>query len=54
MTPQLTTVRQPIQQKAARATGLLLNMIDGSVTEPQRIVLPTELIIRQSCGGQIA
>jgi len=52
MTPHLSTVRQPIQQKGARATELLLNLIDGTVKEPQHIVLPTELVIRQSCGGQ--
>lgn len=49
--PHITTVRQPVTEKGARATELLLNLIEGSVKEPQQIILPTELIVRQSCGG---
>lgn len=52
LTPQLTTIRQPILEKGARAADLLLNLIDGSVETPQKILLPTELVIRDSCGAK--
>ena len=57
--PQLTTVRQPIQEIGARAFEVLHNMItadsggsapsDGGDELPD-IVLPTRLIRRESCG----
>jgi DNA-binding LacI/PurR family transcriptional regulator len=50
-TPQLTTIRHPIQQKGARATTLLLDLIEGVIDGPQQILLPTQLAIRQSCGA---
>jgi LacI family transcriptional regulator len=53
--PALTTVRQPIERLGSMATELLLTLIEaGSSEEPrlvQRIVLPAELIVRQSCGA---
>jgi DNA-binding LacI/PurR family transcriptional regulator len=52
-TPQLTTVRQPIFERGARATALLLDMIEGKVTEPHKVILPTHLVVRQSCGARM-
>jgi LacI family transcriptional regulator len=49
--PQLTTVRQPIAERGARATSLLIDMLEGRVDEPQHIILPTQLVIRRSTGG---
>ncbi len=49
--PQLTTIHQPIRQKGALATALLLDLIEGKVKSPQHILLPTHLVIRQSCGA---
>lgn len=46
--PPLTTVRQPLRDKGAVATGLLLDMIEGKVSEPQHVVLPASLIVRES------
>jgi LacI family transcriptional regulator len=51
VSPQLSTVRQPVHEKGAQATRLMLDMIDGSVTEPQHLLLPTELVVRETCGG---
>ena len=48
--PQLTTVHQPIQRKGAVAAEILIDLIEGKRTEPANIILPTELVIRQSCG----
>lgn len=49
--PQLTTVHQPVQQKGAVATALLLDLIEGVVKDPQHVVLPTHLVVRHTCGA---
>ncbi|WP_322816071.1 LacI family DNA-binding transcriptional regulator [Chloroflexus sp.] len=51
MTPALTTVRQPINELGQTAARLLLDhlIIASSEPTPQRVILPTELIIRESC-----
>ncbi len=50
VTPNLTTIRQPIAQIAAKAAQLLLDLIEGRVSGPLQVLLPTQLIIRESCG----
>jgi len=49
MTPPLTTVRAPIEQVGQEAVRQLIRLIRGEQVEP-RLILPTELIIRASCG----
>jgi DNA-binding LacI/PurR family transcriptional regulator len=44
----LTTVRMPLREFGQEAASLILRAIDGSATNIQNIVLPTELIVRQS------
>jgi DNA-binding LacI/PurR family transcriptional regulator/nitrogen-specific signal transduction histidine kinase len=47
--PPLTTVRQPLEEIGRRAVDMLLALLAGeSVAE--RVTLPAELVIRQSCG----
>ena len=48
--PPLTTVRQPIGRMAALAVEALLDLIEQPGSGPRRIVLPTELVIRESCS----
>lgn len=51
--PELTTVRQPIERLGQLAVETLINRIEKKAengTATQRIVLPTELIVRESCG----
>jgi LacI family transcriptional regulator len=52
--PALTTVRQPIERMGSMAADLLLDLLAGPL-DPQvpahRIVLPTELVVRDSCGA---
>jgi LacI family transcriptional regulator len=48
--PPLTTVHQPMRMLAEHACGRLLDRIADPGLPPQVEVLPTHLIIRESCG----
>ncbi len=52
--PPLTTVRQPMRELGARGVARLLEKIANPDLPPQVEVLPTELVIRTSCGCQVA
>jgi LacI family transcriptional regulator len=49
MHPPLTTVRQPMQELGAKAFDLLYSRISASAAKPD-VVLPVQLIVRESCG----
>jgi LacI family transcriptional regulator len=52
--PPLTTVRQPIQRSGILAVETLIDILHNGLEPPHRMILPTELVIRASCGsGQI-
>lgn len=51
--PPLTTVRQPIHRAGAVAAETLIGLIEEPESAPRRIVLPTELVIRASCGANL-
>ena len=48
--PQLTTIRQPIQDLGATAFEVLRSMIGNHEPAHRDVVLPTRLIRRESCG----
>ncbi len=48
---QLTTVRQPINQFGFNAVEVLIDLIDNGIDPPRRIIMDTELVIRQTCGA---
>jgi DNA-binding LacI/PurR family transcriptional regulator len=48
--PPLTTVRQPLREKGAVATSLLLDRLEGKSLEARHIILPTTLVVRESTG----
>lgn len=48
LSPGLTTIRQPLRQMGSIATQLLLNRIHEPDQKQSSIVLPTELVLRQS------
>jgi len=50
ISPTLTTVRQPLKDLGALAARLLQERLQDGRTEPRHEVLPTELMIRASCG----
>jgi LacI family transcriptional regulator len=49
--PPLTTVRQPTHRMGEVATETLIDLIEHPDSPPRRIVLPTELVVRASCGA---
>jgi LacI family transcriptional regulator len=49
--PPLTTVRQPIRQAGALAVETLLDILENGQEPPRRIILPTELVVRATCGS---
>jgi LacI family transcriptional regulator len=51
--PPLTTVRQPIYRLGSTTVDSLLDLIAYPDSSPRRIVLPTELVVRASCGSAL-
>ncbi len=49
LTPSLTTIKQPIYRQGVIAAEMIMDIISGKKVE-EEIQIPTELIIRQSCG----
>ena len=49
--PPLTTIRQQVPTQGAEAARVLLNLLDTPDSGPRRVLLPTELVIRQSTIG---
>jgi len=47
--PPLTTVRQPLHEQGRRAVEMVLAQLAGG-TAPQPVILPTQLVVRRSCG----
>jgi DNA-binding LacI/PurR family transcriptional regulator len=52
--PTLTTVRAPEIELGSQAAQLLLDLINNTPPQNNRLSLPTRLVVRQSCGGQTA
>ncbi|GAB4579788.1 MAG: LacI family DNA-binding transcriptional regulator [Anaerolineales bacterium] len=50
LSPPLTTVRAPIETAGYEAAQQLIHLIEGEEVQPL-ILLPTELVIRRSCGN---
>jgi LacI family transcriptional regulator len=51
--PPLTTVRQPIYRSGVLAAETLIDLIANPSSKPRRIILPTELVIRESSGSTV-
>jgi LacI family transcriptional regulator len=52
--PPLTTIRQPIQRTGMAVAETLIELIESTNPSPRRIIMPTELIIRSSCGSGLS
>ena len=49
--PPLTTIRQGVQEQGIEAAQVLLQLLKDPEGGPRRVILPTELVIRQSTVG---
>lgn len=47
----LTTIRQPINETGVLAVETLLDIIENGLTPVHHVVLPTQLVIRKTCGA---
>jgi LacI family transcriptional regulator, galactose operon repressor len=52
VSPQLTTVRQPMRALGEECVRLLLRRLDDPAAGPQSVQLETQLVVRESCGCQ--
>lgn len=50
---KLTTIRQPITHFGIKAVDLLIDIIDNGIKPARRLILDTELVIRDSCGSRL-
>jgi LacI family transcriptional regulator len=49
--PPLTTIRQPASQNGMLAVETLIDLLETGPDPPRHMILPTELIIRATCGA---
>jgi DNA-binding LacI/PurR family transcriptional regulator len=47
----ISTMRQPILEKGQRLANTLIDLIEGRAAPPIQCFLPTEIVIRDTCGG---
>jgi LacI family transcriptional regulator len=52
ITPAISTIRLPAQQIGRQAAFMLIKIINGEKIENEHIFLPTQLVIRDSCGAR--
>ncbi len=48
----LTTVRQPIVKFGYKAVEILIDLIENGVNPARKVIMDTELIIRETCGAR--
>lgn len=51
--PNLTTVVQPIEELGSTGMSLLISRLKNEAVHTGRVILPTELSIRDSCGAKL-
>lgn len=51
--PPMTTMRQPLVRMGATAARMILALGNGETLPEQRVVLSTELVLRQSTASPI-
>jgi LacI family transcriptional regulator len=52
LAPPLTTVRVEIAELGRRAVEMLLSALEGNTDAPLQEVIPTTLMVRESCGAR--
>jgi DNA-binding LacI/PurR family transcriptional regulator len=51
--PTLTAIRQPLEEIGATACDLLFTLLEGKTPVNKSIILPTEIVVRESCGSKL-
>lgn len=51
LVPPLTTVHQPLAEMGATAARMLLDLAEGTVPQPKRLELATEMVVRASTAS---
>jgi len=51
---KLTTVNQPVVQFGVKAVEMLIDLIENGMFPPRRVIVDTELIVRESCGASLS
>ena len=51
--PPLTTIRQGVDQQGAEAARTLIQLLRHPAGGPRRVLMPAELVIRQSTVGHL-
>ncbi|MEO8397376.1 MAG: substrate-binding domain-containing protein, partial [Chloroflexota bacterium] len=52
-TPPLTTIAQPARDVGLHAADLLISRMEGNRGPAKHIELPTNLVVRESCGVKL-
>ena len=52
--PPLTIVKEPTYEEGAMAAEMLIKLINDEEVKQPQVILPTKLIIRESCGSKMA
>jgi len=52
--PPLTIVKEPTYEEGVMAAEMLIKLINGEEVKQPQVMLPTKLIIRESCGFKMA
>jgi LacI family transcriptional regulator len=47
----LTTVHQPVVEFGFKAVEVLIDLIENGIYPPRRVIMGTELVVRDSCGA---
>lgn len=51
--PTITAIRQPVEELGAMASNLLFTLLEGKTPLNKSVILPTEVIVRESCGSKL-
>lgn len=53
VTPALSTIRVPAEELGRRCGEMVIQQLSGEGIEPRAVVLPPQLVIRDSCGASL-
>ena len=48
--PPLTAVHLPTYEMGVQAADLVIDLVEGKVSPPTKVMLPSKLVLRESCG----